>query len=72
MMNRVKVGKWEFRYVVGNHSVGIISPTRKKHHITLTELHGAPNVRNGINNGMSDDRATPEQVAAYIVKNRLT
>jgi hypothetical protein len=63
-----------YRYLVGNHSVGIISPTRKKHLATIEKVKsmwtGAPVVPD-ILYGQYDRRITPEEVANYILLMRL-
>lgn len=64
-MHRITVGKWTFRYIVGPFTVGIITPTRKKHVASIAA------VRQGRRVTSQDYRVAPEEIAAYIVKERL-
>lgn len=69
-MTRITVGKWDFRYIVGPHTVGIISPTRKKHEASIAAVReGSTRV---VDTTVAHERVTPEEVADYIIRMRLT
>lgn len=71
-MYYIEVLGLKYRYLVGIHNVGIVSPTRKRYLRRIDEVSGrAAGTRTGINNGTSDSRLTPEEVAAYVIKNKL-
>ncbi len=62
-----------YRYLVGPYNIGIITPLRNKHIVTIPVVRaawkGAPiEVRS---NGMHDQRVTPEEIANYIIRNGI-
>jgi hypothetical protein len=63
-----------FTYMVGNYTVGIITPTRQKHIAPIGVIKsmwkGVPPVPDTCN-GMHDRRITPEEIANYIMLSRL-
>jgi hypothetical protein len=67
-MTRITVGKWDFRYIVGLNTVGIITQSRKKHIARITV------VREGSNRDLTQNRelVSPEEVADYIIRARLS
>jgi hypothetical protein len=71
MMQRITIGEWEFRYIVGPYTVGIITPTRKKHVATITEIRAAATGPAEVQDGTPDWRVTPEDIAQYVVANQL-
>jgi len=70
-MHKIQVGKGYYSYIVGNHTVGIVSPTRVKHTATIVKVRNGLTGPTGIMNGLSDSRVTPEEIAAYITAQRL-
>lgn len=61
-----------YTYLVGSHTVGIITPSRKRHNFTIHEVSGRPeNSRLGHNDGFADDRLHPNEVAAFVLKHGL-
>jgi len=69
-MYNIEVLGMKFRYVVGSFSVGIVSSKGKKHTVGLDDIRN-PEVTCRGHNGSSDDRLTPSEVAAYVLKNKL-
>lgn len=69
-MYKIEVLGLVYRYIVGSYSAGIISPNRKKHLVNLSDIRD-PEVADRGHNGSSDDRLTPDEVAAYVLKNKL-
>lgn len=60
----------KFSYIIGAFTVGIITPSRKKHVFKITEVSGRlENPRLG---GNSDSRLTPDELAAFVIKHKLT
>jgi hypothetical protein len=75
-MHHVQIGLWKFRYIVGPHSVGIISPTRAKYTATIEAVRQAALVNPGAVTyddlpGSSDVRVTPGEIASYILSQQL-
>ena len=70
-MHKIQVGKGYYSYIVGNFSVGIISPTRVKLMASIAKVRKGKTGPTGIMNGLSDNRVTPEEVAAFITEQRL-
>ena len=75
-MHHVTVGKWNFRYIVGPHSVGIISPTRAKYTVPIDAVRQAALLNPGIATyddlpGSSDNRVSPGEIASYILAQQL-
>ena len=68
-MQKITVGKLQFRYIVGANTVGIITSTGKKHIPRIAEVRQEST--RPANNGTPDYRVTPEEVASYIINNRL-
>jgi hypothetical protein len=73
-MHHITVGKWNFRYIVGPHSVGIITPTRVKHTATIVDIRAA-SINGAVTYddlpGSSDIRVTPGEIASYILAHQL-
>jgi hypothetical protein len=72
-MIRMQVGKWEFRYIVGPYTVGIITPTRQKYTVEIPRIVDPKN-RVGLESavlGSADNRVTPTEVANYILAHQL-
>lgn len=62
----------KYRYLPGAYTVGIITPSRKKHLFPIHEVTGRKeNHRQGTENGLADSRISPEEIAAFVIKNRL-
>ncbi len=63
-----------YRYLVGPYTIGIITPTRQQHLVSIEKVRaswtGAP-IAADTRNGMHDRRVTPEEIANYILKARL-
>lgn len=71
-MHRITIGRWSFRYIVGNHTVGIVPPSRKKHIATIKTVRKGVTGPTGLEeNGLADNRVSPEEIAAYIVAKQL-
>ena len=61
-----------YRYLVGSHTVGIITPTRKKHLYLIAEVSGRPyGSRAGAEDGTADSRLSPAEVASFVLRNGL-
>ncbi len=69
-MYRIQIGKGLYTYLIGNQTVAIISPSRKKLEVTFAVLKeafaGTPITY--IQNGTSDGRIAPEEIVAYVLK----
>lgn len=62
----------KYTYLVGSHTVGIITPSRKRHLLQIHEVTGRrEGSRIGENNGFADSRLSPDEVAAYVLKHNL-
>jgi hypothetical protein len=71
-MYHIEIGTLKYRYLVGPYTVGIITPSRKRHLLRIDVVTGRPaNGRTGIENGTADNRITPDEVAEYCIKNKL-
>jgi len=71
-MTNIEIGKLKYKYLVGTYTVGIITPSRKRHMRRIDEVSGRPaNSHTGIEDGTSINRLTPEEVAAYVIKHKL-
>jgi hypothetical protein len=71
-MYHIEIGTLKYRYLVGTYTVGIITPSRKRHLLRIDQVTGRPaGSRTGVNNGTADSRLTPEEVAEYVLKNKL-
>jgi len=58
-----------FTYLVGAYTVGIITPSRKRHNIPIHEVTGRPfGSRIGQNDGSADSRLHPNELAAFVLK----
>ena len=68
---RMLIGKGLFTYFVGNHHIAIIPPSRKKHVTRLAFVQNEELSSNRSQNGTADGRISPEEVAAYVLKNNL-
>lgn len=68
-MHNLEIVGMQFRYLAGIHSVGIISPRGRKYKFPLNVVQSNPKFR--IQNGTSDSRIAPEEVAAFIAKHHL-
>jgi hypothetical protein len=66
----LEIGKMKYRYLVGNYTIGIITPKHQKYFRTIREIRGS-NDPTGISNGSADSRVTGEEIAAYILKHKL-
>jgi hypothetical protein len=62
----------KYTYLVGAYTVGIITPSRKRHFYPIHEVTGRPfGHRIGENNGLADSRLHPDEVAAFVLKHNL-
>lgn len=62
----------KYRYLPGSYTVGIITPSRKRHVFPIHEVTGRrENHRQGTENGLADSRISPEDVAAFVIKHKL-
>lgn len=68
-MYRLEIGKRSYRYLVGSAVVAIITPEGKKYLRKLNEIQSSAEKR--IQNGTSDGRLSPDEVADYILKNGI-
>jgi hypothetical protein len=70
-MYHIELAGMKYRYLVGPYNVAIITPSRKKHLVLLSDVKN-PAVRlPDPPNGSADDRVAPEEVAAYILTKNL-
>lgn len=67
-MYRLEVGNAKYKYLASPHVIAIITPTRKTRIFKLAEVQSNPSLR--VQNGTSDARIAPEEVAIFILKNR--
>lgn len=79
-MNTVEIGNagsplLKYRYIVGDHTVGIIPPSRKKHVVSVLNIRAAwgdietlPPVKL---RGSHDDRVRPEEIVNYILQKNI-
>jgi hypothetical protein len=70
-MYRITVGKWDYRYMVGPYTVGIITPTRQKHIASIADVRQGATGPTGVTNGSADARILPDEVAEYILAQGL-
>jgi hypothetical protein len=62
----------KYVYLVGNHTVGIITPSRKRLEFPIHEVSGRPEGhRLPDSNGSSDCRLHPDEIAAFVVRRNL-
>lgn len=62
----------KYTYLVGAYTVGIITPSRKRHLLPIHVVSGRPDgSRIGQNDGFADSRLHPSEVAAYVLKHGL-
>jgi len=58
-----------YTYLVGSHTVGIITPSRKRYNFNIHEVTGRrENSRIGTNNGFADSRLHPDELAAFVLR----
>lgn len=58
-----------YTYLVGSHTVGLITPSRKRYLYNIHEVTGrTENSRTGTNNGYADSRLQPEELTAFILR----
>ncbi len=70
-MYRITVGKWDYHYIVGPYTVGIITPTRQKFMAALADVRQGATGPTGLDNGTADSRVLPDEVASYIIAKGL-
>ena len=62
----------KYTYLVGNHTVGIITPSRKRHQFPIHEVSGRPEMSRLPNSdGSSDSRLHPDEIAAFVIKHNI-
>lgn len=62
----------KYTYLVGAYTVGIITPSRKRFHLPISEVSGRLfGDRTGIEDGTADSRLTVDEIAAYVLKHNL-
>ena len=62
----------KYTYLVGNHTVGIITPSRKRLQLPIHEVSGRREGNRLPNNdGTPDSRLHPDEIAAFVIKNNL-
>lgn len=69
-MYHIEVGGLKYLYLVGPYTIGIVTPSRKRYIVYLDKVRD-PRITDRPVNGMSDSRVTPEEVAGYVLTNRL-
>jgi hypothetical protein len=58
-----------YTYLVGAHTVGIITPSRKRYMFNIHEVTGRKeNSRTGTNNGFADSRLHPDELVAFVLR----
>ena len=74
-MNQIEIPigekSYRYRYVVGNHTIGIIPPSRNKHTVTIEKVHGSWLPTGLPPNGTHDNRVTVGEIVKYILANRI-
>jgi|HubBroStandDraft_1064217.scaffolds.fasta_scaffold127873_3 hypothetical protein len=73
-MYRIQIGKGIYTYLVGNHTIAIIPPNKKKWiKVTHDAIHEAAKDISVIyiQNGTADGRIAPEEIVAYVVKHQI-
>jgi hypothetical protein len=68
-MYNINIAGFDYRYIIGPYSVGIITPSRKRHVVGLNEICNPLTVRP--TNGSADDRVSAEEVTAYVLDRKL-
>jgi len=68
---RIMFGSLKYTYFVGNHTVAILPPSKKKHLASFAAIASEELSSNRSQNGTADGRISPEEVAAYILKHNL-
>jgi hypothetical protein len=68
-MHNIEIAGLQFRYLAGIHSVGIISPRGRKYRFPLNTVQSNPRFR--VQNGTSDGRVSPQEIADFILKRHL-
>jgi hypothetical protein len=62
----------KYTYLVGAHTVGIITPSRKRFEFAIHEVSGRPEGhRLPPNDGSTDSRLHPDEIAAFVVRRNL-
>lgn len=68
-MHRLIIGKLKYTYLAGHHAVAIITHRGQKHQFPIEKVQSDPRFR--VQNGTSDGRIAPQEVAAFILKRRI-
>ena len=68
-MHRLVLGGLKFTYLANHHAVGIITHSGRKFVFPLKKVQSNPKFRS--QNGTSDGRISSNEVAEFIIKNRL-
>jgi hypothetical protein len=66
---KLEIGKLKYKYLASPHVIAIITPNRKIRIYPLEKVQSNPKFR--VQNGTSDGRIAPEEVAAFILRHRL-
>ena len=70
-----EIGKLKYSYLVGPHTVGIITPSRKKYLVPIVQIHVVAqeaSVGEIVSpNGTADCRITATEIAAYVLDGKL-
>lgn len=62
----------KYTYLVGNHTVGIITPSRKRLMFPIHEVSGRPEgQRLPDSTGSADGRLHPDEIAAFVLRRGL-
>jgi|GEM_PF-6317545 len=70
-MYRIVIGKGTYKYIVGNYTIAIITPSKKKHLALLSAVRDEKLSQNRTQNGTADGRISPEEIVAYVLKHDL-
>ncbi len=70
-MYHIELGSLKYKYLVGNHTVAIITPSKKKHVTPIESVRNEEFSSNRTQNGTADGRISPEEIAAYVLKLKL-
>jgi hypothetical protein len=68
---RIMLGSLKYTYFVGNYTIAILPPSKKKHLAQFAAVANKELSSNRSQNGTADGRISPEEVAAYILKQNL-
>lgn len=69
-MYNIEIAGMKYRYIVGPFSIGIVTPSRKRYIVPMMDILN-PFLSRHPKNGSADDRLSPDEVAAYVLRCKL-